>query len=150
MLRFDFRTTIATALIVGFCSVAAAQYPPPPPGPGPGAPSMPRPSYGSNGPAIAGATAGGAAALGGILYWKHTHAKLSGCVAGDGDKLVGDKDNQTYSLINKHGETLKPGERVELVGKKSKNDAGEPRFEVHKTSKDLGACTSASMQRPPN
>jgi len=147
MLRCDFRITIATALLVVLSSLAAAQYPPMPPGPGP---SPSHPSYGSNGPAIAGATAGGAAALGGFLYWKHTHAKLEGCVAGDGDKLVGDKDNQTYSLTNKHGATLKPGERVEVVGKKSKNDAGEPTFEVRKTSKDLGACTTTSMQRPPN
>jgi hypothetical protein len=151
MLRFDFKRKIATALIVGFSSLAAAQYPPPmPPGPGPSPPSMPYPSYGSNGPAIAGAAAGGAAALGGFLYWRHTHAKLEGCVSGDGDKLVGDKDNQTYSLTNEHGETLKPGQRVELVGKKSKDDSGEPMFEVRKTSKDLGACTATSMQRPPN
>jgi len=37
-----------------------------------------------------------------VLYWKlHNHAKLQGCVAGDGDKLVNEKDNQTYTLANK-------------------------------------------------
>ncbi len=146
MLRYVLRTTMATALIVVFSSLAAAQYPPMPPGPG-NPPYMPHGSY-SKGPAIAGA-AGGAAALGGFLYWRHTHAKLEGCVAGDGDKLVGDKDKQTYSLTNK-GEALKPGEHVEVVGKRSKNQAGEPTFEVRKMSKDLGSCTATSMLESPH
>jgi len=149
MLRYILRTTAAAALIVAFSSLAAAQYPPPmPPGPG-NPPYTPHGSYSSMGPAIAGA-AGGAAALGGFLYWRHTHAKLEGCVAGDGDRLVGDKDKQTYSLTNKQGETLKPGERVEIVGKRSKNEAGEPTFEVRKTSKDLGPCTATAMEKSPH
>jgi len=151
MLRDFLRTTIATALVAGFSCLAAAQYTPPPmpPGPGPNPPYIP-PSggYGSKGPAIAGA-AGGAAAIGGFLYWRHTHAKLEGCVAGDGDKLVGDKDKQTYSLTNKQSEALKPGERVEIIGKKSKNEAGELTFEVRKKNKDLGSCTVASIDKSP-
>jgi len=148
MLRYVLRTTIATALIAAFSSLAVAQYPTPmPPGPG-NPPYMPHGTYGSKGPAIAGA-AGGAAAVGAFLYWRHTHAKLEGCVAGDGNKLVADKDNQTYSLTNKQGETLKPGERVQVIGKKSKDDAGNPAFEVRKTSKDLGACIISSIGRPP-
>ena len=84
-------------------------------------------------------------------YWRHTHAKLEGCVGGDGDKLVSDKDNQTYSLTNKEkeGGKLKPGERVEVVGKKSQDDSGDLMFEVRKTSKDLGSCTATSMVQPP-
>ena len=89
------------------------------------------------------------AAVGGLLYWRHIHAKLEGCVVGDGDKLVADKDNQTYSLTNKQREALKPGERVEVVGKKSKDGAGEPSFEVRKTSKNLGSCTAASLEKSP-
>ena len=152
MLRYALRASIAAALIVDFSSLAVAQYPPGGGGGGGGMPPTytPHGGYGSKGPAIAGA-AGGAAALGGLLYWRHhTPAKLEGCVGGDGDKLVSDKDNQTYSLTNKQGETLKPGERVEVVGKKSKNEAGEPTFEVRKMSKDLGSCTATSMQRPPS
>ena len=73
------------------------------------------------------AFAGGAAAVGGLLYWKHhNRAKLLGCVQGNGDKLVSEKDNQTYSLSNQQNETLKPGERMELLGKKAKGDSGEP------------------------
>jgi hypothetical protein len=67
-------------------------------------------------------------------------------VAGDGDRLVNERDNQTYSLTNNHSETLKPGERVELQGKKVKNDLGEPTFEVHKMTKDLGQCAATTAE----
>lgn len=148
MLRNVLRTAVATAVMVGFSSLAVAQYSPPMPGPNPPY-TPPKGGYSSVGPAIGGAL-GGAAAVGGFLYWKHTHSKLEGCVAGDGDKLVGDKDNQTYNLTNKQGgATLKPGERVEVVGKKSKNKDGDLAFEVRKTSKDLGACTATSMNQAP-
>lgn len=100
------------------------------------------PSYGSKG-AVIGAVAGGAAAAG-LLYWKFHGTKVQGCLTGNGDKLVSEKNNQTYNLANKQNETLKPGERVELVGKKVKDSLGETLFEVHKLSKDLGQCTSAS------
>lgn len=148
MLRYVLKTTMAIAMIVAFSSLAVAQYPTPmPPGPG-NPPYMPHGSYSSKGPAIAGAV-GGAAAIGGFLYWKHHHsAKLEGCIAGDGDKIVADKDNQTYSLTNKEGETLKPGERVQLIGKQSKDEGGNPTFDVRKTSKDLGSCTTASIDAP--
>jgi len=63
--------------------------------------------------------------VGGYSTGIHNRAKLQGCVAGDGDRLVNEKDNQTYSLANKQNETLKPGERVELLGKKVKNDSGD-------------------------
>jgi hypothetical protein len=75
---------------------------------------------------------------GGLLYWKmHNRARLQGCVGGDGDTLVNEKDNRTYKLTSNQ-ETLKPGQRVELKGKKIKNDSGELGFEVHKITKDLG------------
>jgi hypothetical protein len=70
----------------------------------------------------------------------HNRAKLQGCVAGSGDKLIDEKDNQTYNLTTKQNESLKPGERVELLGKKIKDASGDPTFEVHKMSKDLGQC----------
>ena len=87
----------------------------------PGSPTCnPHRSYSNKG-AIIGGVAGGAAAVGGLLYWKHhSRAMLQGCVAGTGDKLVNEKDNQTYSLSNQQNETLKPGERVELLGKKAR------------------------------
>jgi hypothetical protein len=59
---------------------------------------------------------------------------------------VSDKDNQTYNLTNKEGGTLKPGERVELRGKKTKNDSGEQVFKVSKYSKDLGSCKATTAE----
>jgi len=123
--------TAGIVLIAFTSSAAIAQYP------GGGT----APSYGNKG-AVIGGVAAGAAVGAGLIYWKtRSHAKLQGCVAGDGDKLVSEKDKQTYSLTNKQNQSLKPGARVELVGKKTRNAAGEPIFEVHKMSKDLGQCT---------
>src|SRR5207302_7303307 len=127
MRMYVLRASLATALIFGVSSLAVAQY-----GGGggmgggsmPGSPTYsPHGSYSSQG-AIIGGIAGGAAVGAGLLYWKlHNRAKLQGCLSGAGDKLVSEKDNQTYSLTNKQDQTLKPGERVELLGKKTKNDS---------------------------
>jgi len=123
--------TAGILLIALTSSAALAQYP------GGGA----APSYGNKG-AVIGGVAAGAAVGAGLIYWKtRGHAKLQGCVAGDGDKLVSEKDKQTYNLANKQNQSLKPGARVELVGKKTKNAAGEPIFEVQKMSRELGQCT---------
>jgi hypothetical protein len=145
MLRYVLRAGMAMTVILGVSVLAVAQYPPGGGGGSPGSPGYtPHGSYSSKGPAIAGA-AGGAAAVGGLLYWRHHYrAKLEGCLTGDGDKLVSDNDKQTYSLTNKQSEPLKPGERVELRGTKSKNEAGEPTFEVRKMAKDVGSCTATS------
>ena len=140
------RVYAGLALVVSISGAALAQYP----GGGGGTGTYPggtRPSYGSKG-AVIGGIAAGAAAGAGLLYWKfHNRAKLQGCVADGGNKLVNEKDNQTYSLTNKHKESLKPGQRIELLGKKSKDAAGEPTFEVHKMSKDLGQCTVTTAEQ---
>ena len=150
MLRYVLRATLAMTLVFGVSTLAHAQYPGGGMGGGsmPGSPTYtPHGGYGSNG-AVIGGIAAGAAAGAGLLYWRlHNHAKLEGCVAGDGDKLVSEKDNQTYSLTSKQNEPLKPGERVEVLGKKVKNDSGEPMFEVHKTTMDLGQCTATTAEQ---
>ena len=141
------RSILAAILIAGLGNLAAAQY-----GGGgggmPGNPTYnPQRGYSNKGAIIGGVAAGAAAALGGFLYWRHhNRAKLVGCVQGAGDKLVADKDNQTYNLANQQNQTLKSGERFELQGKKTKGDSGEPTFEVHKMNKDLGQCTATSAE----
>ena len=142
---------IALTLIVGMCNLAVAQYGGGGTGGGgmPGSPTYnPNRGYGSKG-AIIGGVIGGAAVLGGLLYWRHhNRTKLQGCLDGNGDKLVNEKDNQTYSLTNTEGEPLKSGDRVEVLGKKLKDDAGEPTFEVHKMSKNLGMCSAPTAENP--
>jgi hypothetical protein len=150
MLKKVLRATLAAALLVGISSLAVAQY-----GGGgemgggmPASPTYnPHGSYTNRG-AIIGGVAGGAAVIGGLLYWKHhNRAKLQGCVEDSGDKLVNEKDSQTYSLTNPLDESLKPGERVELLGKKAKDDSGQPTFEVQKMSKDLGQCAATTAEQ---
>ncbi|HEX4921163.1 MAG TPA: hypothetical protein VFV92_10525, partial [Candidatus Bathyarchaeia archaeon] len=91
--------------------------------------------------------AAGAAVGAGLLYWKlHNRAKLQGCVV-DGDKLVNEQDHQTYSLTNTQNRSLKPGERVELLGTKAKNTSGEATFEIRKMNKNLGQCTATTAEQ---
>ncbi|MBV8477946.1 MAG: hypothetical protein JOZ36_14880 [Acidobacteria bacterium] len=71
-------------------------------------------SYG-NGAKI-GAAVGGAAGAGLLVYMlHHRHSQVVGCVAGDGKSLTADKGKQTHQLT---GESVTPGERLSLVGKK--------------------------------
>jgi hypothetical protein len=143
------RAALFAGLTLALCNLAAAQY-------GgvagmgggmPGSPTYnPNRSYASKA-AIIGGVAGGAAVIGGLLYWHHhKQAKLQGCVTENGDKVVDEKDNQSYNLANNRNESLKSGQRVALVGKKTKNQAGEPTFEVTKLNKDLGMCTLTTAQ----
>ena len=140
--RYLRRAAAALTLLALVPTAAIAQYP----GGGGSGGSGSYPSYGSKGPVI-GAIAGGTAAAG-LLYWKfHNRAKVQGCLSSNGDKLVNEKNNQTYNLTNKQNETLKPGERVELLGKKTKDSSGDLTFEVHKMAKDFGQCTTTTAEQ---
>ncbi len=141
------RGIVALALLVSISGTAVAQYGSGGTGATPTYPGGTRPSYGSKGAAIGGVAAGAATGAG-LLYWKlHHRAKLQGCVAGSGDRLVDGKDKQTYRLTSRQNETLRPGEHVELLGKKIKDVSGEPTFEVHRMSKDLGQCTATTAEQ---
>lgn len=139
------RICASLALVVSISGTAIAQYP----GGGGGRGNYPggaRPSYGSKGVVIGG-VAVGAAFGAGLLYWKlHHRGKLQGCVAGDADRLIDEKTNQSYNLTNKQNHLLKLGQRVKLLGKKAKDASGEPTFEVRKMSKDLGQCTTTTAE----
>jgi len=141
-LNSNLRRAMAALLLILVPAAAVAQYP----GGGGTGGAGSYPSYGSKG-AVIGAVVGGAAAVG-LLYWKfHNRAKVQGCLTGNGDKLVDEKSNHTYTLTNKNNETLTPGKRVELLGKSVKGSSGEPLFEVHKLSKDLGQCTATTAEQ---
>src|SRR5215472_1586530 len=86
------RAIVALALLVSISATAVAQYGSGGTGATPTYPGGAHPSYGSKGAVIGGVVAGAAVGAG-LLYWKsRSHAKLQGCVAGDGDKLVTEKD----------------------------------------------------------
>jgi hypothetical protein len=141
------RVIVAFALMVSIPGAAIAQYGGGGAGATPTYPGGAHPSYASKGAVIGGVVAGAAVGAG-LLYWKlHNRAKLQGCVVGDGDKLVNEKDNQTYSLTNTQNKSLKPGERVELLGTKVKDTSGEPTFDIRKMSKNLGQCTATTAEQ---
>jgi hypothetical protein len=105
------------------------------------------PSYGS-GKAI-GVGVGVAAAGAGVLYLTlHHRGSLTGCVeASDNDaplSLVDDKKHETFSLLPGSAD-LKPGERVELRGKRSKDGKGAQTFQVSKVVRNLGGCSTESL-----
>jgi hypothetical protein len=111
----------------------------------PTAPTVPgmHTASGMNGAAVAGAM-GGVAAGAGVFYLIHrNHATLLSCVGDDGQMLVNEKDGQAYRVVST-GENLRPGERVEVKGKKIKDESGAPAFEAHKVAKDFGSCGSTT------
>jgi hypothetical protein len=98
------------------------------------------PSYGS-GKAIG--IGIGAAAAGGVgLYLAlHHGSSVTGCVqsGNDGLLLTDEKNKKTYSLLP-GGADLKPGEKVELKGKKSNEAGAGQTFQATKLVKNLGEC----------
>jgi hypothetical protein len=135
-----FRLGIGAALCACLSASALAQY-----GGGGGTTgtgttaTYPTKSYGSG--AAIGAGVGGAAAAGLVAYMVLHKPHLVGCVepSSDGLKLMNEKDKNTYA-IDTNGEDLKPGERVQLIGKKIKDGSGKLSFQVQKPPKDLGPC----------
>jgi hypothetical protein len=102
------------------------------------------PSYGS-GKAI-GIGVGVAAAGAGVLYLAlHHGSSVTGCVQSgdDGLSLVDEKNKKPYVLLP-GGADVKPGERVELKGKKAQAGATRQTFQAKKIVKNLGACGTPS------
>ena len=93
-------------------------------------------SYG-NGAAIGGAV-GGAAGVGALLlYMHHRHSAVVGCVAPDGRTMTAENGKHTYQLT---GSPVTAGERVSVVGKKSKGPSGMDELDVKAVKKDMGQC----------
>ncbi|HLI31094.1 MAG TPA: hypothetical protein VKV79_08365 [Terriglobia bacterium] len=86
----------------------------------------------------------GAAAAGVLAYLMlRNRGSIVGCVeeSSHGFKLFNEKDKKTYAL-DEGNLTLKPGERLELSGKKVKSSSGEPAFEAKKLVKNYGSCSA--------
>ena len=101
----------------------------------------PKGGYSSSGAAIGAGV--GAAAGAGILYLAlHHRGVVTGCVrrADDGLSLIDEKKNRSYSILPGSVD-LKPGQLVQLKGKKSNDGAGAQTFQAKKLVKDLGACS---------
>ena len=90
-----------------------------------------------------------AAGVGILIYALHhrgaspTQASLVGCTqagaGGEAATLLNEKDKEAYTLVA--GSTdLKPGERVELTGKKTQDGSGKRTFQVQKLARDFGPC----------
>jgi len=93
-------------------------------------------SYG-NGAAIGGAIGGAAGAGALLLYLHHRHNAVVGCVAPDGKTMTADNGKRTYQLT---GSPVAAGERISVVGKKSKGPSGLDELDVQSVKKDLGQC----------
>jgi len=144
LLRNSLRLALGLCLTAALSASAFAQYGGGGMGTGtPGTPGYvpPKSGYGS-GKAI-GIGVGAAAAGAGVLFLAlHHHGAVTGCVrqTDDGLSLVDEKKNKSYSLAGS-SVALKPGDRVELKGKKSSAGAGNEMFEANKVVKNLGSCS---------
>jgi hypothetical protein len=96
-----------------------------------------------------GAAVGASAAAGatGLFLALHYRGRVVGCVqpGEDGLRLLDESKNKSYALIP--GDvSVKPGQRVQLKGQKSKNGAGDQVFKAKKLLKDLGTCNSTAPE----
>jgi hypothetical protein len=147
IMRQALRIALGICLTTFLASSALAQYGGGGTGMGTGAPGTPgyvapKSGYGS-GKAI-GIGVGAAAAGAGVLFLAlHHHGAVTGCVrqTDDGLRLVDEKKNKSYALES-GSVAVKPGDRVELKGKKSSGDGGAQMFEPTKVVRSLGSCSA--------
>ena len=108
----------------------------------PGTPGYvaPKSGYGS-GKAIGIGVGAAAAGAGALFLVLHHHGAVTGCVrqSEDGLRLVDEKKNKSYALETGSVD-VKPGDMVQLQGKKSSGNGGMQMFEPTKVIKNLGSC----------
>jgi|SRR5215472_11548695 len=106
-----------------------------------GSSSASGPKYGANGKAIGIGIGAAAAAVGAVYLVRHHQGPIYGCVTANPDDrlaILDEKTGQTYSL--RAGDVdLKAGERVQLKGKRFRDENGVQSLEVKKVQ-DLGVC----------
>jgi len=94
---------------------------------------------------VAAGVAGGVVAGGTLLYLArrgHQRSYLVGCVtpSSDGNKMLNEKDQKTYSLLASNGLALETGKRVKVYGKKLRS-SGRLMFDVQRLEQDYGSCS---------
>lgn len=90
----------------------------------------------SDGYHVRGLADGGAAAAGGIYFLVHHHGFYTGYVGPD-EKTLTAKNGKKFQL---RGESLTPGEKVSLKGKKSRDNFSSTILQMQDIRKDYGAC----------
>jgi hypothetical protein len=137
------RLTLGICLTAFLASSASAQYGGGTMGSGtPGTPGYvaPKSGYGS-GKAIGIGVGAAAAGAGALFLVLHHHGAVTGCVrqSEDGLRLVDEKKNKSYALET-GSVAVKPGDLVQLQGKKSSGNGGAQMFEPTKVIKNFGSC----------
>lgn len=140
------RMALGICLTAFLASSAFAQYGGGGTGMGTGTPGTPgyvapKSGYGS-GKAI-GIGVGAAAGVGVLFLALHHRGAVTGCVrqTDDGLRLVDEKKSKSYTL-EAGSVDVKPGDRVQLKGKKSSGNGGAEMFEPTKVVKNLGSCSA--------
>jgi hypothetical protein len=144
-----FRLAIILSLPFIMAGKAAAQYGGGTSGGGSGNGTYVPPKGGYSSATGAAVGAGAAAGTTGLFLTLHYGGRVVGCVqpGEDGLRLLDESKNKSYALIP--GDVyVKPGQRVQLKGQKSKNDAGDQVFKAKKLLKDLGTCNSPAPGTP--
>jgi hypothetical protein len=140
--RLLVRLTIIVVLGTALAAPALAQYGGGGSGSmgGTGGYSAPKGGYSSaTGIGIGAGVAAGATVAYLVLHNRH---RVVGCVepSADGNKLLNEKDKNTYALVASNEVVVAPGERVALQGKVAKDGSGKLTFEAQKLVKDYGSC----------
>src|SRR6266404_2276762 len=110
-------------------------------GTGPGTPGYVAPKNGYGSGKAVGIGVGAAAGVGVLFLALHHHGAVTGCVrqTDDGLSLVDEKKNKSYALET-NSVAVKPGDRVQLKGKKANGKDGGQMFQPTKVVKNLGSC----------
>ena len=139
------RVALGICLTTFLAGSALAQYGTGGTGMGTGTPGTPgyvapKSGYGS-GKAIGIGVGAAAAGAGTLFLIMHHHGAVTGCVrqSDDGLRLVDEKRNKSYALETGSVD-VKPGDLVELKGKKSSGNGGAQMFEPTKVIKNFGTC----------
>jgi len=124
------------AVILTACGCALAQYGGGTSGGSGGTYTPGSRGYG-HGAVIAGIVGGVAGA--GLLFYAlhHRHAAVVGCVSSDSKTLNAENSKHSYQLT---GTSVTAGNRVSVVGKKTKGGSGIDQLEILSVKKDYGQC----------